>query len=300
MTKNLNVLSLFDGISCTQVALNRLGIKYKYFASEIDKYAIKITQKNYPNTIQLGDVRNINSKELPQIDIIVGGSPCQGFSIAGKQLNFNDERSKLFYEYVRLVNECNPTYFLLENVRMKKEYRDVISKELNVEPICINSALVSAQNRNRLYWTNIKNVQQPLDRNIKLVEVLEKGYVNRDNCIDANYFKGTNLATYIYNSKRQLVFKDYKSYLDRIGNLGNNSQGYRVFGVNKKSVTLTTNGQNGYYLIDKIIRKLTPIECERLQTLPDNYTEGISNTQRYKCLGNAFTVDVIKHILNYI
>lgn len=297
----MNILSLFDGISCTQVALSRLGIKYNYYASEIDKYAIKITQKNYPNTIQLGDIRNISSKQLPQIDLVVGGSPCQGFSIAGKQLNFKDERSKLFYEYLRLVRECNPTYFLLENVVMKKEYRDVISKELGVEPICINSALVSAQNRNRLYWTNIKNIEQPVDKNIKLKDILVEGYVNRDKsyCIDANYFKGTNLATYIYKGKRQLVFKDYKSYLDQIGSLGN-GQDFRVYGVNKKSVTLAASGQKGYYLVDKIIRKLTPVECERLQTLEDNYTKGISNTQRYKCLGNAFTVDVVKHILSYI
>lgn len=277
----MNILSLFDGISCTQVALNRLGIKYKYFASEIDKYAIKITQKNYPNTIQLGDVRNINSKQLPQIDLVVGGSPCQGFSIAGKQLNFNDERSKLFYEYVRLVKECKPTYFLLENVVMKKEYRDVISKELGVEPICINSALVSAQNRNRLYWTNIKNVEQPIDKNIKLIDILE-----------------TNVNSK-YTGKRQLIIKQCNSVLDKIGSLGN-GQDFRVYGVNKKSVTLSASGQKGFYLVDKVIRKLTLVECERLQTLDDNYTEGISNTQRYKCLGNAFTVDVITHILSYI
>ena len=145
MVNEMKVLSLFDGISCGQVALERAGIKVdNYFASEIDKYAIKVTQKNYPNTIQLGDVCNIKGNELPKIDLLIGGSPCQGFSFAGKQLNFNDPRSELFFEFVRILKEVKPKYFLLENVKMKKEYQNVISKHLGVEPIEINSALVSA------------------------------------------------------------------------------------------------------------------------------------------------------------
>ena len=170
----MNVLSLFDGMSCGQIALNRAGIKYdKYFASEIDEYAIKVTQHNYPKTIQIGDVTKIKSENLPQIDLIIGGSPCQGFSFAGKQLNFDDPRSKLFFEFVRLKKELKPKYFLLENVKMKKEYEKIITEYLNVEPILINSNLVSAQNRERLYWTNISNITQPENKNILVKDILD-------------------------------------------------------------------------------------------------------------------------------
>ena len=140
----MNILSLFDGMSCGQIAINRVGIKYdNYFASEIDENAIQVTMDNYPNTKQLGDVTKIKSSDLPQIDLLIGGSPCQGFSFAGKQLNFDDPRSKLFFEFVRLKNECNPKYFLLENVKMRKDFQDIISKYLGVEPIEINSSTVS-------------------------------------------------------------------------------------------------------------------------------------------------------------
>ena len=170
----MNVLSLFDGISCGQIALNRAGIKYdNYFASEIDKHAINETMTNFPNTIQLGDVTKITADNLPKIDLVIGGSPCQGFSSSGKGLNFEDPRSKLFFEFVRILKETKPTYFLLENVKMKKEYEDIITKELGVEPITINSSLVSSQNRVRLYWTNIPNVSQPEDKNIKLSDILD-------------------------------------------------------------------------------------------------------------------------------
>ena len=258
----MNVLSLFDGISCGQVALERVGIPVKqYFASEIDKYCIKVTKKNYPDTIQLGDIVDVKVSTLPSIDLLMGGSPCQGFSFAGKQLNFKDPRSKLFFEYVRLLNEVKPKFFLFENVRMKKEYLDVISGHLNCEPIIINSALVSAQNRVRYYWTNIPNVTQPKDVKVLLADVLDDGTVDRDKsyCIDANYFKGGNLKSYFEKCRRQLVFLD----------------------------------DGGY-------RKLTPLECECLQTLPEGYTEGVSNTQRYKQLGNGWTVDIIAHILRGI
>ena len=171
----MNVLSLFDGMSCGQIALNKLGIKYdNYFASEIDKYAIQVTQKNYPNTKQLGDVTKIDLNSLPKIDLLIGGSPCQRFSFAGKQLNFKDPRSKLFYEFVKAKDKLNPKYFLLENVRMKKECQDIISSYLGCEPIKINSSLVSAQNRVRLYWTNIPDIQQPEDKGITLSDILEK------------------------------------------------------------------------------------------------------------------------------
>lgn len=179
--KPINVLSLFDGISCGQIALNRAKIKYNnYFASEIDKYCITVTQANYPNTIQLGDVTKVRTRTLPKINLLLGGSPCQGFSFAGKGLAFDDPRSKLFFQYIRLlksIRKTNPKVkFLLENVRMKKEHLDVITKLLGVKPICINSALVSAQNRTRYYWTNIKDIEQPKDKNIILSDILENGW----------------------------------------------------------------------------------------------------------------------------
>lgn len=311
----INVLSLFDGISCGQVALQRANIPVAtYFASEIDKYAIKITQKNFPKTIQLGDITKLKYKngifyndkdywDVGQIDLLLGGSPCQGFSFAGKQLNFDDPRSKLFFEYVRLLKELNPKYFLLENVRMKKEYQDVISKELEVEPILINSALISAHDRKRIYWTNIQGITQPEDKHIYLKDILENGITDRKKsyCIDANYFKGGNLEQYFKKHRRQLIFD--KSCV--IGKL-TNYQGDRIFDTNCKGSSLSAQGGNQAggscnLIIDQNqIRKLTPIECERLQTLPDNYTEGISDSQRYKCLGNGWTVDVIAHILSFM
>ena len=289
----MNVLSLFDGISCGRVALERAGIKVdNYFASEIDKFAIEIAKKNYPDTVHVGSVVDVRARRLPKIDILIGGSPCQGFSFAGKQLNFEDARSKLFFEYVRLLKHCKPKYFLLENVKMKKEYQDVITEYLGVEPILINSALVSAQNRQRLYWTNIPNIEQPEDRGILLRDILEDGCVDRDKsyCIDANYFKGGNIKQYFDKGRRQLIFKyghcKIREYKQDSG----------------KTPTLTTM-QGGHrepkVLIDNY-RKLTPIECERLQTLPDNYTDGVSNSQRYKQLGNGWTVDVIAHIFKGI
>jgi DNA (cytosine-5)-methyltransferase 3A len=184
----MNVLSLFDGMSCGQIALDQLGIKVdNYYAAEIDKYAIEIAKKNYPNTIHLGDVTKIKGEDLPQIDLLIGGSPCQGFSFAGKQLNFDDPRSALFFEYVRLLKECKPKYFLLENVRMKQEYEDVISNYLGASPIKINSSLVSAQNRVRLYWSNIPNITQPKDRGIRLIDIFESDVDEK--IYEAPYYK---------------------------------------------------------------------------------------------------------------
>ena len=208
--KGINVLSLFDGMSCGQLALDRLGIKVDmYLAAEIDKYAMSIAKKNYPNTVHLGDVTKLRGVDLPKIDLLIGGSPCQGFSFAGKQLNFDDPRSALFFEFVRLLKETNPKYFLLENVRMKQEFQDVISDYLGVKPIMINSALLSAQNRVRLYWTNIPGVAQPEDKGFILKDILEDGVVDRSKsyCIDANYAKGGNLKQYFEKSRRQLVFE---------------------------------------------------------------------------------------------
>jgi DNA-cytosine methyltransferase len=351
--KPQTVLSAFDGMSCVQIALRQLGIPIKqYLASEIDKYPIQITQKNYPDTIQLGDITKVFAKDLPPIDILVGGSPCQGFSFAGDQLAFDDPRSALFFEFVRLLKECKPKYFLLENVRMKKEFLDVITEQLGVEPILINSALVSAQNRQRYYWTNIEGVEQPEDRGLVLKDILEDSdwVTDRDksHCLDANYFKGGNLKSYFEKHRRQLVFNkpvqvgtaDIKGYdiIKRVYSPKGKSPtlttmqgGHREPKVlvskksvekyvpdkdakfcdpyNKKTIkgdkstTLRTNSSNGnMWVNDPEVswRKLTPLECERLQTVPDGYTEGVSNTQRYKMLGNGMTVEVIKHIFKNI
>jgi site-specific DNA-cytosine methylase len=305
----MNVLSLFDGISAGRVALERAGIKVdKYYASEIDKYAIQVTQKNYPDTVQIGDVTKVSyengileyenvTQDVGKIDLLIGGSPCQGFSFAGKQLNFEDDRSKLFFEYVRLLEETKPKYFLLENVKMKKEYQDVITKYLGVEPIEINSALVSAQTRKRLYWTNIPNIEQPKDKKIMLKDVIEGEGIKVDReksfAIIASIGR-TTPREYFYKNQGQMVFVDRdKAYcIDANYYKGANWQQY----ISKARRQLVIEFINNNYLV----RKLTPIECERLQTLPDNYTEGISNTQRYKCLGNSFTVDVIAHIFKRI
>ena len=305
----INVLSLFDGMSCGRIALNKLDIPCRYYASEVDKYAIKVSLANYPDTIQLGDVtqvywkdQNLHKHLQPKIDLLIGGSPCQGFSFAGKHLNFQDDRSKLFFEYVRLLNEVKPKYFLLENVRMKKESEDIISQYLGVSPISINSSTLSAQNRQRLYWTNIP-VSQPEDKGIKLKDILEDGVVDRDksHCLDANYWKGGNLKSYFEKHRRQLVFSS--NGLCHVGDadIKGNDTIRRVYHPNGKAPTLTTM-QGGHrepkvFTDDLKWRKLTPIECERLQTVPDNYTNHVSNTQRYKMLGNGMTVDVIAHIL---
>ena len=302
----MNILSLFDGMSCARIALDRANIPVtNYYASEIDNYAIKVSQANYPDIIQLGNVQDISFKE-GDIDLLIGGSPCQGFSFAGKQLNFDDLRSKLFFEYVRILKESKPKYFLLENVRMKQEYQDVISDALGAQPIAINSSLLSAQNRQRLYWTNIPNVIQPDDKGIVLADILEHGFVDRDkaHCLDANYFKGGNLKSYFEKHRRQLVFS--KDGLCHVGDadINGNDTIKRVYHPLGKSPTLTTMGgghrEPKVSLSETKYRKLTCLECERLQTVPDNYTDHVSNTQRYKMLGNGFTVDVITHILKGI
>ena len=266
----MNVLSLFDGISCGQIALDQLGIKVdNYFASEIDKHAIQIAQKNYPDTIQVGDVTSVKGLDLPKIDLLCGGSPCQGFSSAGKELNFEDPRSKLFFEFVRLLKETKPKYFLLENVSMKKEFRDIISSHLGVEPILINSSKLTAQNRVRYYWTNIPNVSLPVDNGVMAEDVL---------CI-----KGVRIG------QPQPFPRNYKSLgLKRVERM--------EFRTDGKSNALINDRRKNQIETENGYRKLTPLECEKLQTIPHNYTEGVSNTQRYKMLGNGWTVDVIKHI----
>lgn len=300
----MRVLSLFDGMSCGRIALDKAGIKVtKYYASEIDKYAIEIAKKNYPDTVHVGDVRQVQAADIGEIDLLIGGSPCQGFSFAGHQLNFDDPRSQLFWEYVRLLKELKPKYFLLENVRMKQQSMDVITEALGVEPIAINSNLVSAQNRYRLYWTNIPMDGLPDDKGIKLKDILEGGVVDRDkaHCLDANYFKGGNLKQYFEKHRRQLVFS--ADGLCHVGDadLSGNESVKRVYHSSGKAPTLTTMGgghrEPKVYVEPMQYRKLTPLECERLQTVPEGYTEGVSNTQRYKMLGNGWTVDVVSHIM---
>ena len=485
----MNVLSLFDGMSCGRIALERLGIKVdNYYASEIDKYAIKVSEANYPDIIQVGDITELDLSTLPKIDLVMGGSPCQGFSFAGKQLAFDDPRSALFFEFVRCVEELKPKYFLLENVRMKKEYLDVISEYMGVEPIMINSALVSAQNRVRYYWTNIPGVEQPEQRGIVLRDILEtqtnekpvkdternqRHYRNDDAkslCMTATMYKGAgnngmtlvqqkpvkvgmnveqvkvrkheveiNSLQYllremkkessktnkqiaeetntpitkaehwfrtdssfaipsdeiwlklkevlgietdifdkqimefayrdgVYESKQRVYSENGKSPTLTAGNkdqyiethdtpkqvgiavdIKGHDQIKRVYSEDGKSSTLTTCGgghrepkvmvdkrkpnqinpskkANGVqpYMQDRVFhvngkshcltkefasrtnvgdeqevywRKLTPVECERLQTVSDNYTNYVSNTQRYKMLGNGWTIEVITHIL---
>ena len=364
--EGINVLSLFDGMSCGQQALDRLGIKVNnYYAAEIDKYAMKITQKNYPNTIQLGDVCGVVAKDLPKVDLLLAGSPCQGFSFAGKQLAFDDPRSLLFFEFIRLLKELKPKYFLLENVRMKKEYLDIITEHVGgIEPILINSALVSAQNRQRYYWTNIPNVQQPEDKGLVLRDALETTpdnytlmsdkFVNRQKnnkkgkgcLVDYTKEKASNLSAmeYVKNGRQgDYLACDTYGTPKQVGTAVD-IKGYdiikRVYSPDGKSPALTTmqgghrqpkvvtGAWRGRYnkdgsttqklelrkddktntlttvqkdnvVVDQEMRwrKLTPLECERLQTIPDNYTEGVSNTQRYKMLGNGWTIDVISHIL---
>ena len=304
----VTVLSCFDGISCGQVALDRLGIKVdKYMASEVDKYAIQITQANYPDTIQLGDIRNVTVKE--HIDILIGGPPCQDVSFAGRGKGLiKGERSSLFFEFVRVLREAkaiNPGLkFLVENTKMKKEYVDIISEILGVEPVLINSNIFSAQNRARLYWTNFDIPELPEDKGIVMADILEDGFTDRDKsfCIDASYYKGGNLRSYFEKHRRQLVFSD--DGLCHIGDADINGHDLlkRVYHRSGKAPCVNTmNGGNRepkVYVEGMKYRKLTPLETERLQTLPDNYTAHVSNTQRYKGIGNGWTVDVICYIMS--
>ena len=330
----INVLSLFDGLSGGQIALDKLGIKVdNYFASEVDKYAIQVAKCNYPNTIHLGDVRDIKADDVDnhvytflghKIDLLIGGSPCQDLSFAGRGKGLDGERSGLFFEYVRLLNELKPKYFLLENVKMKKENMDIITKFLGVEPVAINSALFSAQNRQRLYWTNIPIDTNIEDRGIVLKDIIEDSFMTdreKAHCIDANYWKGGNLKSYFTKHRRQLVFNK----CIQVGEADVNGHDIlkRVYSTEGKAPTLNTMG--GGNREPKIVtdeglkwRKLTCLECERLQTVPDMYTQfgidvdskdydntlhnhlqrkKISNTQRYKMLGNGFNVDTVAHIL---
>lgn len=305
----VNIASLFDGISCARVALERAGIKVdKYYASEVDKYAIQIAQKNYPDTIQLGDITKLRGDDFKEdIDILIGGSPCQDLSIAkNNRQGLSGSRSGLFYEYLRVLKETKPKYFILENVNsMPKEAKGTITKELfNIQPIMINASLVSAQNRKRLFWVGklvngqyeqVK-IELPKDKGILLKDILKPK-------VDEKYQIKDKSSTIRTSGRGSGIDDKHNWDTIRLGQFNNGGQGDRIYSTKGKSVAISANGggrgaKTGLYEVNEIIRKLTPIECERLQSLPDNYTEGVSNTQRYKALGNAFNVDVIVHIFN--
>jgi DNA-cytosine methyltransferase len=332
----MNILSLFDGISCARQALEKNQIiPNKYFASEIDKYAIQIALKNYPDTIQVGSVVGLDTKQFNDIDLLIGGSPCQDLSIAKKgRQGLAGERSGLFWEYVRILKEVQPKYFVLENVNsMPKADKAIISETLGLEPVMINASLVSAQNRKRLFWVgklvNGKyekvEIPQPEDRGIFLKNILEQE-------IDAKYFiseKGLNYMngdsgkysdrwsflndssepksqTLVSNLHKGLPYNVLKvkglyaiAQRGRYNPNGKTTQKFET-SLSEKANSLTLVQKDSLVYEPPIIRKLTPIECERLQGLPDNYTEGVSNTQRYKALGNAFNADVVAYILSFI
>jgi site-specific DNA-cytosine methylase len=396
----INVLSIFDGMSGAQLALQRAGIEVaNYYAVEIDKYAIKVTQANFPNTIQLGDINNWREWNLPKIDLIIGGSPCQGFSAAGKHLNFDDPRSKLFFTFAEIIKTLKPTYWLMENVKMRKDYQEKISEYLGVQPVAINSALVSAQNRQRLYWANFP-ITQPEDKGLVLRDIIESGEVDKDKAyaLDASYYKGgssdclkrlyydkhrrqvviegaamrgryneegkavqqiedngteksnalttvqkdnllkvyaltearTEEAKRIRKEHREQTGEDWsprrgKELVPRTdgkanclttgltkehivciragtaGDVAGHDYNKRIYSQEGKAPTLAAKSGGNLepkVAIDEVYyRKLTPLECERLQTVEDGYTNHVSNTQRYKMLGNGFTINVISHIL---
>ena len=287
-----NVLGLFDGYSSGQIALGRAGIRYeKYLASEIAKDAIKTAMANYPDTIQLGDVTKASGSDLPKIDLLIGGSPCQGFSFSGKGLNFDDPRSKLFFEFARLKEECAPKYFMLENVVMKKQYQDVISEHLGVEPIEINSSLTSAQHRRRLYWTNIKGVSQPEDKKIKLADILEtQDYPNKATVLGRRINEKGHRDDYNKNIPVVQCLEVRASNRDKCNCLTT---------VAKDNV-LTTLPIGRH--IDVFGRKLpfryyTVKEYCRLQNLPENYFDCISSENKIReMIGNGWTIGVIEHL----
>lgn len=321
----MNILSLFDGMSCGRIALDRAGIKVtNYFASEIDKYAIKVSQHNWNDVTHIGDVTKISYRngtlhtevgefQVGKIDLLLAGSPCQGFSMAGKQLAFDDERSKLYFEFERILGEItaeNPdAKFILENVKMKQEYKDVISGRLGIAPIAINSNLVSAQNRYRLYWTNILGVQLPEDMGIYLEDILETD-VDEKYYVKAGRLEWLKTFGEVKEKDGYVAFNPKKAKCLTVRGEpswnctyilqwphGGNKGGLRA--IDGKSPALTTSSwpSNNLLLREGVVRKLTPIECERLQTVPDGYTSCVSDTQRYKMLGNGWTADVIAHIL---
>lgn len=304
----MNVLSVFDGISCARIALEKLNIPIKnYFASEIDKFAIGVSKKNYPDIIHLGNIENINSSNLPKIDLLIGGSPCQDLSNAKKGLGLEGCKSRLFYEFVRLYKELKPRYFLLENV--KNKWGNLMSEILETEFIEINSGFFSAQSRPRYYWTNIDIPELPKCLHPNVIKD-----ITETNPSEKYFFKNENLNRFVKEHMKTISEKNLTPTKDGLIKLfdipkhilNDNERQRRVYSVKGKSPTILARSDTTKILDGNYVRKLTPLECERLQTIPDNYTEygiiegklkKISDTQRYKMIGNAFTVDVIAHIL---
>ena len=292
--KNLNVLSLFDGIGCSRLALNKCNnIKInKYFYSEIDKNCIKLTEKKFPNDIFLGAIEDIQLNKLPKIDLLIGGSPCQDISNAYKGKGLKGIRSSLFFKFVQIKKKLKPKYFLLENVKSK--WSKIMDQEMGVSGTEFNSMYLSGQYRPRVYWTNIEFKNLIYDqKKIYIKDILEKNsdpkyYFN----IDIKKIKKNNISN-SKNNIRRLFLIPRNMHKD-------NERQRRVYDINSKSPTLLARSDTPKVLINNSIRKLTPLECERLQGLPDNYTKDFSNTTRYKMIGNGFTVQVIKYILSNI
>jgi len=315
----MNVLSLFDGISCGRLALERAGIKVKkYYSSEINKHAIRVAQNNYPETIQIGDAVGCSGSsnnrfltwnkvcsQLTTIDLLIGGSPCQGFSSSGKQLNFKDPRSALFFEFVRLLKELKPKYFLLENVRMKQEYQDIISKYLKVEPIIINSSLVSAQNRVRLYWTNIPGIKQPRDRKIKLRDILEGVKMIHPGAIRGRRLNKATIIGRRLNEKGKRDDYNKKIPITQCLEVRHtNTDKSNCLTTVAKDNVLTTLQPGRYpdaFKKNLPFRYYTRNEYCRLQTIPENFfNDNISDNQVRSMIGNGWTIDVVSHILKNI
>lgn len=316
----MKVLSLFDGISCGRVALERANIPVeRYVAYEIDKYAIQVSRKNYPDIEHCGDVFNGDYTQYRGFDLLLGGSPCIFWSIAkrNRETTADGMGAQLFLQYVRALKESGCRYFIYENnYSIHQNIKDFISEKLGVEPIMINSALVSAQSRKRCYWTNIPNIEQPHDLGLLLCDILKDNSIpiyptkdGKSHTLVSSYYKTGENPFSPYNTER--ITRQRVAFPIRLGSISEKcGQAQRIYSVRGKSVTIRANGggqgaKTGLYKLDLpngdyTIRKLTPLECERLQTLPDGYTDGISNTQRYKCIGNGWTVDVIAHILKNI
>lgn len=321
----MNVLSLFDGISTGRLALQRAGITVdSYYASEIDQKAIKISRANWSDVIQIGDIEKIDLESLPKIDLLIGGSPCQGFSRAGKGLNFDDPRSRLFFKYVEVLEELkkkNPDIkFLLENVNMAHEWRDIITQYLGVEPVLINSRKVSAALRERLYWTNIWEVSQPEDKGVRLLDIIDRNVeiskpVKKDGILFDPYFsENARNLVYVENGEIRIRQATKQGYIVAENGDGINisfplSKSRRGRVIKQKAPTMTCVCDFGC-LIDGVIRRFTAEELERLQTLPDGYTKyykedngelaEVSRSARESVIGNGWTTDVIVHILKGI
>jgi DNA (cytosine-5)-methyltransferase 3A len=310
----MRVFSAFDGISCGQVALERAGIPItSYFSSEIDPHAISVTQKHYPLTVQVGDIRQVKGNKHGKIDLLLAGSPCQDLSCCSRdRQGLAGEKSGLFFEFIRVKEEMQPENFLFENVAsMTKANRDIITRLLGVEPLLINSSLLSAQQRPRLYWTNMKGVTLPDDNGVTIDMILEEmDTVPPEYEVGAKFWKGqdssilpTGPAPYALTERRtEEARKMRREFQKEHGRDFSPRRGKEMAArFDRKANCLTTSLSREHVIWDgKRFRKLTPLEFERLQTLPDNYTASLSRTQRYAAVGNGWTVDVIAHILKGI